>query len=79
MDTTDATGSSKALLPGAIIEMTHSNGKGCAHVANVHGSICNQAAPTVFLVIDVGNGNIALAEGKEPFSGVVRSPRLACS
>ena len=67
--TADAVEGSKALIPGAIIEMTHSNGKGCSQSGNVSGTICNQATPTVFRVIDGGKGNIALAEDKEPFSG----------
>ena len=77
----DAAASSKAVVGGFVIEMSHSNGKGClGHTDNSkagYATLCDQAKPTVFFVVDAGNGYIALAEGREPFSGVLRSRPLS--
>jgi len=56
---------SKRVVPGMVIELTHSNGKGCDFTT----SKCNLPKPTICRVIDAGGGYVGIIMGKEPYSG----------
>jgi len=64
---------SKSLRVGMVVELKHSNGKGCVVDEKHVGYVCNRAKGQVFRVLDGGGGRLALIEGSESYAGAYAS------